>query len=101
MHQGTEAKNAVLANNFDLLPDQPVRSPDLNPIENLFACLRRRLAEMYVDPAKANVTKGVFVSDIIDVLVGLQADGTIDRLCRSMPRRLAKVIEKEGGPTGY
>ncbi len=56
---------------------------------------------MYIDTAKANVSKQVFLSDLEAVLVSLQADGTIDRLCRSMPRRLQKVVEKGGGPTGY
>ena len=56
---------------------------------------------MYVDPAKANVSKDTFFNDVVNVLVGLQADGTIENLCRSMPNRCQKVIEKNGGPTGY
>ena len=35
------------------------------------------------------------------VLLGLEEDGSVADLARSMPRRCADVVEADGGPTKY
>ena len=36
-----------------------------------------------------------------DVLADLEDEGLVHNLCASMPRRIQKCIENEGGPTKY
>ena len=52
-------------------------------------------------PEKHNVGQEEFETDVREVLQGLAADGTITKICTSMPTRCEEVIAKQGGPTRY
>jgi len=72
----------------------PAQSPDLNPIENLWADMVKRL-----DSKQAN-TKEQLEAQVAQVW----ADTSIDfcnKLARSMPHRIAQVIERGGAYSDY
>ena len=74
--------------------DWPPYSPDLNPIENLWADLKRRVEEenaRTTQELKAAVLKAWSETD----------DELIAKLVESMPRRLAAVHASQGLMTGY
>ena len=86
------------------LPGYPSYSPDLNVIENLFGILLRKMGAMDVTTplqGRGEARKQNALSRFRHILQGEVDDGTLTRLSRSMPKRLAKVIEKKGGPTKY
>ncbi len=72
------------------------RSPDANPIENLWGLLAQRVyhnGKQYdtIEDLKESVR---LAWDAIDVCV-------LDSLISSMPRRLISIIERRGGQTEY
>ena len=76
------------------------RRPE-DPIENVFAILSKRLDNLYMRPEKQNVLREEFEADVRETLQELAADGTISRICSSMPKRCERVIAQQGGPTKY
>jgi transposase len=72
----------------------PPYSPDLNPIENLWADLKKRVE-------KRNAT----TVEELEAAVRAEWAQTDKELCRklvaSMPDRIARCLEYCGGPTGY
>jgi transposase len=78
----------------------PPNSLDLNPIENLWLLLKRRLRKLFSEkehcPHSAH-----------ELFVAAQEEweeidqGTIDDLIDSMPRRIQAVIEADGGHTKW
>jgi transposase len=78
----------------DFILKWPPYSPDLNPIENLWADLKKR-----VEKRNANTVEE------LEAAVKLEWAATDKQLCSklvaSMPNRLARLLEYQGGPTGY
>ncbi|KAF8835175.1 hypothetical protein BDN67DRAFT_913506, partial [Paxillus ammoniavirescens] len=71
-------------------------SPDLNPIENLWFTLKRRLVE-YPEPPKGIAELWERVErewERIEV-------ATCQGLIQSMPRRVQEVLKAKGGYTSY
>ena len=74
----------------------PAQSPDLNPIENLWNHLKRKLAEYEVPPR-----------GILELWERVQEEwGKIklevcQGLIESMPRRVEAIIKAKGGYTKY
>ena len=103
VHNAPAARAAAAANDIVIVPDQPTRSPDLNPIEHVFKCLADALDAMYLDPAKANVTREEFCEDVKACLHALQVKGTLAAICSdaSMRRRCNAVINANGYATPY
>ena len=103
VHNAPEARAAAIANDIVIVPDQPTRSPDLNPIEHVFKCLADALDAMYLDPAKANVTRDEFCADVNACLHALQVEGTLAKICsdESMRNRCNAVIAANGYATSY
>lgn len=77
----------------------PAISPDLNPIENLWAILARRV---YGKPSEKRIFTSVLElkTRIVQEWAGIQSD-LIQSLVKSMPNRIFEVILKNGGPTHY
>jgi len=101
VHNAPTARAAERKYRLTVIPNQPVRSPDLNPIENVFAMLARRLSIMYLEDDKQHVDADEFCSDVLLALYSLESEGVIRTICRSMPERCAAVIAASGGPTKY
>lgn len=74
----------------------PPQSPDLNPIENLWGILKRRLNN-YAEPPK---TKDELWERAQDIWESIAAE-ECKKLVRSMPERLSQVISAKGGYTKY
>jgi hypothetical protein len=78
----------------DYIIKWPPYSPDLNPIENLWANLKKR-----VERHTANTVQE------LEHAVKTEWANTDTTLCRklvnSMPDRIARLKEYRGGPTGY
>jgi hypothetical protein len=72
----------------------PPYSPDLNPIENLWADLKKRVE-------KRNPTKVEELKEAVEKEWAGTDEGLCRKLVASMPDRIARLLEYEGGPTGY
>ncbi len=74
--------------------DWPANSPDLNPIENLWGIVKRKMRD----------TRPNNPDDLKSALKATWASITHEqchRLIASMPRRIDAVIRAKGGPTKY
>ena len=99
-HWAPAAMRAAVENRVSFLTGFPARSPDLNPIENLFAMLDRYLYRLQKEQGDA-ANKLAFMARVRSFFA-LPSTGTlINTLLESMPNRLAKCIEVEGRATGY
>ena len=77
------------------LIDWPGNSPDLNPIENMWQIMKRKLEEKEVSSVTAMKEE---ITNIWENEIAVQYCRT---LARSMPNRLQAVLEAKGGPTKY
>ena len=83
-----------------LLMKIPARSPDLNPIENVFHLVGRKLQQ---DAISQNITRETFEQFSARVKNTLESFPieTINRTIDSMPRRIKMVIERKGQRIRY
>jgi transposase len=76
--------------------DWPAKSPDLSPIENLWADLKRRL-QARQEEIKDQKSLWEVVQEVWEATPAQTCKDLVD----SMPRRLRAVINAKGGPTKY
>ncbi|EJT45303.1 transposase [Trichosporon asahii var. asahii CBS 2479] len=76
--------------------DHPACSPDLNPIEHLWAHLKSCLARLPMATSEEDLWRKI--QQVYDEETPQEL---IDALCDSMEERLETVIELEGEYTGY
>ena len=92
-HTSRRSKECLATHQIPVLP-WPGNSPDLNPIETLWAIVKRRLRSETVN------TKNVLIAGIIKVWL---RDATLPETCQkliaSMPARVKAVIKANGGNT--
>lgn len=72
----------------------PPQSPDLNPIEHLWDVLERNIRQRHIS------NKNDLQAALLDEWKNITRT-TTETLVKSMPRRLAEVIKRKGGPTKY
>lgn len=81
-----------------LLPEWPPNSPDLSPIENLWAILDKRLArkgcERFQDFSDA-------LKEEVEKMNSVKGRRECSRLMGSLPKRMRLCLERQGGKTGY
>ena len=78
----------------------PARSPDLNPIENTFHLIGKKLRKDAIDLKLEQETYEQFVRRVKRTVLDFDKD-IIDRTIASMPRRVDAVIKCKGGRTKY
>lgn len=83
-----------LANNVPEVMDWPSNSPDLNPIENLWAIIKRNV-ELRMPK---NLSE---LEQFLEEEWGNIPDSLLINLVNSMPRRCREVIEKNGERISY
>jgi len=74
--------------------DWPANSPDLNPIENLWGILKRKMAPLKKPPV---AEWKVMINEMWSSL----SHDTVSGFIESMPRRIQSCIEAGGGHTKY
>jgi transposase len=74
----------------------PPNSPDLNPIENIWAHMKHIISKEYAHITSQKVMREVVVSIWNDFV-----DHRWDHLVESMPERIQAVIKARGGSTRF
>ena len=92
-HKSRRTLQFMENNGIRLLP-WPPQSPDLNPIENLWAILKSRLENLDIHGMDQLVVAARREWDAIP-------PETLANLVASMPRRIQAVIQAQGGPTRF
>jgi hypothetical protein len=93
-HIARKVKNWLHEQHIHFCPDWPPNSPDLNPIENLWAFISRLVLQR-CPASREDIEKYVYEE-------WSKVDRNLVRaLIKSMPRRIAAVIRAQGGNTHY
>jgi hypothetical protein len=95
-HTSRETKKAKEDMNIKLFPGWPAQSPDLNPIENIWAEMERRLGKL-----TDKITTGKQLEcELKSIWQELSVEYTT-ALVHSMPVRYQTVVDNDGHPTSY
>ncbi len=95
IHTAHIAKDWKKDNNIASLP-WPAQSPDLNPIENLWDVLERRVRKHKPLPRNQDNLWQILQEEWLKLDIDI-----CNNLVDSMPRRIAAVIANKGNPTKY
>lgn len=93
VHKSTKTLNFLKDNNIQLIPFPP-NSPDLNPIENSWFLMKKKLAEF------PSLNKDLVVERAKKIWEELPKQ-TLENLISSMPNRIKQVLENKGNLTSY
>ena len=91
-----DAMDKVKASQFSI----PARSPDLNPIENIFHIAKRRMKREAIENKITHESYAEFLQRIEQTLKSIPVE-IIDRTIASMPKRINEVISRKGQRTKY
>jgi hypothetical protein len=93
---------ALLQDRCPRVLDWPSSSPDLNPIENLWAIMKKKVEKRIsaLVQQKKSITKEVFISTIEDEWQNIDVNTCLN-LINSMRQRLELVISNKGDTIDY
>jgi transposase len=94
VHRGKVVEKYLRRQKYTVLPWR-AHSPDLSPIETLWADLKRRLEDKFPNIPKQDLWK------VVDKEWEATSKEFCANLLHSMPKRLASVIKAHGGYTKY
>jgi len=95
VHTSKTVQDHMTERRIDLLP-WPAQSPDINPIENLWADLKKRVAKR-----RREITSKEKLWEAIEEEWESTSKDQCQRLIESIPERLEAVIKNKGGHTKY
>ena len=78
----------------------PPRSPDLNPIENAFNLVEKKLSSSAVKYSISKESYAKFVERVENTLLSYPIE-LIDNIIKSMPKRISQVIQSKGHRLKY
>jgi transposase len=108
MHDGASIHTAYIIR--DLLQDMgvevmlwPPYSPDLNPIENLWALMKAKIYELYPELERAPDTEDTLQSLIQAAIAAWHAidERVLRNLCYTMPYHVQAILQANGWYTSY
>jgi len=94
-HTARLVKDFLAQENVPVLP-WPAQSPDLNPIENLWALIKRKLASEFSTPK----TRSELIANVETIWNGISPE-LCQNLSDSMTNRLKEVLQNKGNSTSY
>jgi transposase len=94
-HKAAIVTEFLRQNQVSTLP-WPPQSPDLNPIENLWAIIKARHQRDFPIPKNKNE----LIDQIFDIWDNLESE-LAESLANSFVSRLLKCLERDGKHTGY
>ncbi|GFQ68223.1 transposable element Tc1 transposase [Trichonephila clavata] len=97
IHTSHVTSNWLINNGIQVLWDWPPKGPDMNPVENVFAEMERKLTNR---APRNREELWDLVRDTFQEMMN-ENRNYVKKLILSMPKRLQLVIEKEGGWTKY
>jgi len=93
------AREAMARAKSELL-NIPPRSPDLNPIENLFKLVSDKLRKQALTQKICLETFEQFQARVVNTFMAMPTD-SIDKIIASMPKRIKNVIDRKGQRIKY
>ena len=94
LHRAKMVKNWWQSSGINKMEVWPAKSPDLNPIENIWASLKRKVSKKR--PRSLKELKSL-IMEVWQTISGSE----IEHLYNSMPKRIDAVIKANGGATKY
>jgi hypothetical protein len=91
-HASASTKQWLMENNVQVL-DWPARSPDCNPVENLWGIMVR---DVYANSRQYSNTEELWQA--VQEAWARASTEQLGNLVNSMPKRIFKVINKQGKP---
>ena len=92
-HRSKKVKTWEIENGIEVL-DWPGNSPDINPIENLWGILKRKLKDKIITNKKDLIT-------IVYQEWKKLSKEYMENLIYSMPKRITDIINNKGGSSKY
>ena len=86
-----KATSKVKADVFSI----PPRSPDLNPIKNFFNLISKKLNDDALDNMATSESYGQF-SKRVKITIKNYSIEEIDKIIKSMPNRIKKILQRKG-----
>jgi hypothetical protein len=94
-HTANVVKAFMAQNDINLLP-WPPQSPDMNPIENLWAIIKKRRQKKYGLPK----TEAELIEQIFDIWDNIEPE-LIEKLADSANKRISAVLKLKGKVSKY
>ena len=103
VHKATEVMEFLAENHIPIM-EWPAQSPDLNPLENLWADFKARFHKRFIElfnHASKSLEAKYRYGEVLQEVWYSQGNEMVDALIKSMPERCAAVIAANGGWTEW
>jgi hypothetical protein len=101
IHTAGHTQEWLKKKKFNIVQDWPAHSPDLNPIENLWAILKLELDDILATDLSNDDESGDIIFEECVKAAGRLEKETFFNLVTSFKRRLEACVERKGDWTGY
>lgn len=101
VHTARRTKKWLARNNIDMVYDWPAKAPDMNPIENVWAEMERKLMHRQCRDRQELWINVLQTFEDLTINMDNEPTDYVKKLIESMPRRMEAVIRRDGGWTKY